>query len=336
MARIAVLGAGNWGTALSIHMCRRGHQTTMWTRTPAHGEAMARERVNRRYLPEVDLPDDLEITSDLGLAASGADLIVCAIPSHAMGEALSLLSTNLSARERPQFLIASKGVEVDSLETMADVARRCLGSEHHDRVVVLGGPSFAVEVAEAKPCAVVVAASDLAVAKSVQRQLSGHGLRAYASDDVVGVELGGAFKNVIALATGINDGAGLGLNSRAALITRGLAEISRLAIAMGARRSTLSGLAGLGDLVLTCTGSLSRNRSVGIALGQGRSIAEILGSMNMVAEGVKNTLSAQRMAKREGIEMPIVDTMHEILYRGRSIAWAVESLMQRSLRAEVD
>jgi glycerol-3-phosphate dehydrogenase (NAD(P)+) len=205
---------------------------------------------------------------------------------------------------------------------------------HRDRVAVLGGPSFAAEVAAGLPTMVVVAANDAAVATGVQKMLSGSGVRAYVTDDVIGVELGGVLKNVIALAAGVGDGAGLGLNARAGLITRGLAEISRLAIKLGAHPATLSGLAGMGDLVLTCTGGLSRNRRVGIALGEGRKLDEILNEMGMVAEGVKNTLSAHRLAAREGVEMPLVATMHAILYGGLAVSDAVDLLMGRALKAE--
>jgi glycerol-3-phosphate dehydrogenase (NAD(P)+) len=201
---------------------------------------------------------------------------------------------------------------------------------------VLGGPSFAAEVARGLPTAVVIASEDPAVAAKIQQWMHGDGLRAYITDDVVGVELGGAFKNVIALAAGVCDGAGLGQNARAALITRGLAEIGRLCIALGADPVTLSGLAGLGDLVLTCTGGLSRNRRVGLALGQGRALQEILSEMGMVAEGVNNTLSAHRLAQREGVEMPITQIMHAILYQGTSVRRAVEALMQRDLKPERD
>lgn len=234
----------------------------------------------------------------------------------------------------PYYLIAAKGIEVDTLANMHDVLHSELPVGHRDRVAVLGGPSFAAEVAQGLPTMVVIAAYDPATSGAIQTMMSGDGIRAYVTDDVIGVELGGVLKNVIALAAGVGDGAGLGQNARAGLITRGLAEISRIAIKLGAHPATLAGLAGLGDLVLTCTGGLSRNRRVGIALGQGRTLDEILAEMGMVAEGVKNTLSAQRLAEREGVEMPLVKTMHAILYGGLAVRDAVELLMGRALRAE--
>jgi glycerol-3-phosphate dehydrogenase (NAD(P)+) len=234
----------------------------------------------------------------------------------------------------PIYLCAAKGIEVDTLAHMHEVLVAELPAAHRERVAVLGGPSFAAEVAQGQPTAVVVAAQQESIARKAQAILSGSAMRAYVTDDVVGVELGGAFKNVIALAAGVCDGVGLGMNARAGLITRGLAEISRLAVALGAHPATLSGLAGLGDLVLTCTGALSRNRTVGIELGKGRSLPEILAHMGMVAEGVKNTKSAKKLALREGVDMPIVATVHAILYEGLAIPEAVEGLMGRALKGE--
>ena len=261
--------------------------------------------------------------------------MIVAIPSHAMRESLTEFGPTL-ARECPEaaYLLASKGVEIDSLESMADVAIASLPGDHAQRVAVLGGPSFAAEVARGLPTAVVVASTDRKVREEFQRLLSGDGVRAYVTDDVVGVEFGGALKNVIALAAGVTDGAGLGHNARAGLITRGLAEITRLAVARGAEPATLAGLAGLGDLVLTCTGGLSRNRRVGLALGEGKTLEETLEALGMVAEGVRNTRSAHQLAQREGVEMPIVQTMHDILYEGLGVADAVAALMGRTLKDE--
>jgi glycerol-3-phosphate dehydrogenase (NAD(P)+) len=234
----------------------------------------------------------------------------------------------------PLYLVAAKGIEVDTLANMHEVLAAELPVAHRDGIAVLGGPSFAAEVARGQPTTVVVASEHEQTLLRIQHMLSGAGVRAYVSDDVVGVELGGTFKNVIALAAGIGDGAGLGDNARAGLITRGLAEISRLATSLGAHPATLSGLAGMGDLVLTCTGGLSRNRRVGIALGQGKKLPEILEEMGMVAEGVNNTLSAYKLAQQQGVDMPIVSVMHAILYRDLPVAEAVEALMGRRLRAE--
>ncbi|MBX7082988.1 MAG: NAD(P)-dependent glycerol-3-phosphate dehydrogenase [Nannocystaceae bacterium] len=332
---VAVLGAGSWGTALAIHLARRGFDTSLWARSAEHVADMRAQGKNARYLPEAPFPPRLQATADMAEALRDAQLVVCAIPSHGMRDAMKQVAViQRDAAAPPYYLIAAKGIEVDSLASMHEVLQAELPPGHRERVAALGGPSFAAEVAAGLPTTVVVAATEEPVRLAVQRMLSGAGVRAYVTDDVVGVELGGVLKNVIALAAGVGDGAGLGQNARAGLITRGLAEISRLAIKLGAHPATLSGLAGMGDLVLTCTGGLSRNRRVGIALGQGRKLDEILAEMGMVAEGVKNTLSAHRLAAREQVEMPLVATMHAILYGGLAVRDAVDLLMGRALRAE--
>lgn len=337
---VTVLGAGSWGTALALHAAREGLETRLWARSAEHCAAMRADRRNCRYLPDAKFGESLTVTDELDVALAGASLVILAIPSHGMREAAVRVAAALVRLEEqgrsttPMYLIAAKGVEVDSLKTMADVLEDELPANHHGRIAVLGGPSFAAEVAAGQPTAVVIASAAREVAEMIQCLLSGECLRVYVSDDVLGVELGGAFKNVIALAAGVCDGAGLGQNTRAALITRGLAEITRISLALGAHPATLAGLAGLGDLVLTCTGGLSRNRRVGLALGQGRKLAEILQEMGMVAEGVKNTLSAQRLAARESIEMPITAMMHAILYEDCSVQHAVAALMRRDLKPE--
>lgn len=333
---VAVLGAGSWGTALAIHTARRGRPTVLWTRTPEHDAAMKAEGRNARYLPEHPFPPGLTTTSELPAALDGAQLVICGIPSHGMREVMKRVAEHARATGAPppMYLIAAKGIEVDTLDTMHQVLAQELPPGHRERIAALGGPSFAAEVAQGLPTTVVVGSEHPEVGLAIQQLLSGDGVRAYVTDDILGVELGGAFKNVIALAAGVGDGAGLGQNARAGLITRGLAEMSRLAIALGALPATLSGLAGIGDLVLTCTGGLSRNRRVGIALGQGKTLDEILSEMGMVAEGVKNTLSAYRLAEREGVDMPLVSMMHAILYQGMAVRDAVEALMGRALRAE--
>lgn len=344
---VAVLGAGSWGTALAIHAARRGRPTVLWTRTPEHHAAMAAKGRNARYLPEHPFPPGLSTTSDLGTALAGADLVICGIPSHGMRHGIRQVAEHHRRHpdaKAPMYLIAAKGVEVDTLDNMHQVLAQELAplapsgseapSDHHQRIAALGGPSFAAEVAQGLPTTVVVGCERRGVALSIQQLLSGDGVRAYVTDDILGVELGGALKNVIALAAGVGDGAGLGQNARAGLITRGLAEMSRLALKLGALPATLSGLAGIGDLVLTCTGGLSRNRRVGIALGQGKKLQEILDEMGMVAEGVINTLSAHRLAQREGVDMPLVATMHAILYGGMAVREAVGALMGRALKAE--
>lgn len=328
---VAVLGAGSWGTALAIHLERRGHRVALWTRTSAHARALVAERENQRYLPGRFFGPGLSVHDDAARATRGADLVVLAIPSHALRETLRSLGG--AALGVAPVLVATKGIEVDTLATMGEVVTAEVTGTA-DRVAVLGGPSFAAEVADGKPTAVVVAASQLELARRIQRALSGAGVRAYATEDVVGVEIGGACKNVIALAAGMCDGAGLGLNARAGLITRGLAEIGRLALARGAVAATLFGLAGLGDLVLTCTGGLSRNRRVGIALGEGRPLAEVVAELGMVAEGLCTTRSAHQLALRERVDMPITHTMHEIIHEGLTVSSAVEHLMSRALKEE--
>ncbi len=340
---VAVIGAGSWGTGLAIHAARLGHTTRLWTRRGEHCAAMRRERRNTRYLSDTVFPERLQPVDDLGEALAGAALVILAIPSHGMRAVVRRLGAvveTLPGDHRPYFLIAAKGVEVDSLKPMLTVVEEEIPPVHHGRIVVLGGPSFAAELAAGLPTVVVVGGRGAGsggpddAASAVQQQLAGASLRVYISDDVLGVELGGAFKNVIAIAAGCCDGAGLGQNARAALITRGLAEITRLAVALGANPATLAGLAGLGDLVLTCTGGLSRNRRVGLGLGQGRKLPDILEEMGMVAEGIKNTLSAQRLAARERVEMPITRMMHAMLYEGLGVREAVTALMQRDLKAE--
>ncbi len=333
---VTVLGAGSWGTALALHAARRGCPTTLWTRTPEHLAAMRAERRNARYLPDFPFPENLQPTDDLEVALTGPDLIICGIPSHGMRAMMQRVAAHHAAHPgaAPLYLIAAKGIEVDTLDNMHQVLAQELPSGHADRIAALGGPSFAAEVAAGLPTTVVVGSEHEPVRVAIQHALSGDGMRAYVTDDILGVELGGAFKNVIALAAGVGDGAGLGQNARAGLITRGLAEISRLAISLGALPATLSGLAGLGDLVLTCTGGLSRNRRVGVALGQGKTLPEILEQMGMVAEGVKNTKSAHRLAQAKGVEMPLTAMMHAILYEDVAIRDAVESLMGRRLKAE--
>lgn len=335
-ARITIIGAGSWGTALSIHFARRGMATRIWSRDAEQIDAMRADRRNPRYLENVRLPAELEPTADLELALQDADLVVLAVPSHGMREMTARIAPILDARPHPAplYLVAAKGIEVDTLANMHDILRDELPAGHRERIAVLGGPSFAAEVARGLPTTVVVASQHEDVRVAIQRWLSDTALRAYVTEDVLGVELGGAFKNVIALAAGVGDGAGLGQNARAAVITRGLAEISRLGAALGAHPATLSGLAGMGDLVLTCTGGLSRNRRVGVALGQGKQLQQILDEMGMVAEGVLNTKSAHRLARREGVEMPIVAVMHGILYEDLSVSDAVDALMGRELKPE--
>jgi glycerol-3-phosphate dehydrogenase (NAD(P)+) len=332
MTRIAVLGAGSWGTALSIHLARAGHSVRLWARDAALVDEMIAARANMRYLPDVPLPPDVSPTASVAAAMDAATFVVVAVPSHGLRAVVRSASPMLS---RGAIVVsAAKGLEVDTLERMSQV----IEDEAAGRapVVVLSGPSFAAEVARGLPAAVLAASSDQQAAERVQDHFRGPGLRLYASDDVAGVEIGGALKNVIAIAAGVVDGLGLGHNAMAALITRGLAEISRLACAEGGRRDTLAGLSGLGDLVVTCTGSLSRNRHVGIELGRGRTLHEILSGMQMVAEGVRTTGAALALGARHGIELPIASQMQKVLEARTSPLEAVEALMGRRQRAEVD
>jgi len=327
--KLAVLGGGSWGTALSAHLARSSHEVRLWLRTAEVARAINETHQNPAYLPGVALPAGLQATTDLRAAVSGADIAFVVIPSGFCRP----VYRELRAAAAPGLLLvsATKGIETETLSRMTEVAAR--EAPGHPLAVV-SGPSFALEVAQGQPTTVVVAASDLAVAEAVQRVLSTRAFRAYSSDDVIGVEVAGALKNVIAIAAGIIDGLGYGHNTVAALITRGLAEMTRLASALGGRADTLSGLAGLGDLVLTCTGALSRNRRVGQALGGGQSLAEATAGTHMVAEGVRTTLAACALADRAGIEMPIASQMRAVLYEGKPPRDAVEELMLRTLRRE--
>lgn len=330
MRNITVLGAGSWGTALAVHLGSVGHDVRLWGRDKALVEELDERRVNATYLPEVVLPACVAPTNDLGQALEGAGVVVAAIPSHGLRAAMRAASGLL--QPGAIMVSATKGLEEESLLRMSEVVRQELGASHP--VVVLSGPSFAAEVARQRPTAVLAASTDLQAAATVQREFRGAAFRLYASDDVVGVEIGGALKNVIAIAAGVVQSLGLGHNALAALITRGLAEISRLAGAMGAQRETLAGLSGLGDLVLTCTGSLSRNRYVGLELGKGRRLSDVLAGMKMVAEGVRTTHAALALGQRRGVELPITEKMDEVMTGGKDPRVAVGELMLRPQRPE--
>ncbi|MHB1223698.1 MAG: NAD(P)H-dependent glycerol-3-phosphate dehydrogenase [Gemmatimonadaceae bacterium] len=329
--RCAVVGAGAWGTALADLLARGGQVVVLWAREPDVVASVNTSHRNDRFLAGPLLAPALRATPDLAEAVDGADVVTYVAPSHVLRQ---VLRAHAPAVPRSATLVvATKGIEQESLAIMTDVVADELPG--HD-IVALSGPSFAAEVAARQPTAVVAAAANIAVAERVQRVFSTDSFRVYAHDDVVGVELGGALKNVMAVATGMAEGLGLGFNSRAALITRGLAEMTRLGIALGARQSTFAGLAGMGDLVLTCTGSLSRNRSVGMEVGQGRTIAEVLAARETVAEGVTTARSAAELAMREGVEMPIVSAVQRILFEGYPPRRAIEELMGRELRPEQD
>lgn len=327
--KIGVLGAGSWGTALAKHMADQGHEVVLWARRPEHAEALDNDRENKRYLPGYPFPSTLRATSDLERTLSQKELVISVVPSQ---------NTRAVWQDARQFLgakvpvlCASKGIENDTLETMSDVLSEVIPGHP---LGFIAGPSFAKEVAAHMPTAIVIGSRDEKMARQAQGHMSCDWLRAYISSDVIGVEIGGALKNVIAIACGCADGLGLGLNARAAIITRGLAEIARVAVKLGADPLTLAGLAGMGDLVLTCTGDLSRNRRVGIELGQGKKLQKILDEMGQVAEGVKTALSAKGLADREGIDMPITSEIHRILYQDKPAREVVLDLMRRDLKAE--
>jgi glycerol-3-phosphate dehydrogenase (NAD(P)+) len=332
MKRAAVLGAGAWGTALAKILSDKGEKVALYSRRPELPAEVAEKHVNERYLPGVRLADELEVTDDLTRAISGADLVVLAVPSHAVRGVLGDVARDLP-REAP-IVSATKGIENDSLMLMGEVVVDVLGREAEGRFAVLSGPSFAKEVALGLPTAIVVASSSPDVAQEVQQRFAGERIRVYTSDDPIGVELGGALKNVIAIAAGACEGLGYGHNSRAALITRGLAEIVRLSLARGGNALTLAGLAGLGDLVLTCTGELSRNRTVGFELGRGRTLPDVLAGLGHVAEGVRTTKSAYDLGRKFGVDMPITTEVYRVLYEGKAPKQAVSDLLARANRPE--
>ena len=328
---IAVLGAGSFGTCLAL-LCSREHDVRIWARDPSLAEAIERERRNPVYLSHVAIPERVRATAELAEALEGCELVICAIPSHGVREVMTRAAAHLPAGA----IVVStvKGIELGTLKRMDQVLEDALGTEHRPRLVFLSGPSFAREVADGRPTAVTLACREEGYAISVQESISTPWFRCYSSTDVIGVEIGGALKNVVAIAVGICDGLGLGHNARAGLMTRGLREITRLGVAMGADPLTFLGLAGMGDLVLTCTGDLSRNRSVGIALGRGEELAGIVRSMNGVAEGVRTTLAATALAELHGVEMPIAAGVKRILEGDLQPKDAVEQLLSRQLRAE--
>jgi len=326
--QIGIVGGGSWGTALALALARPDRRVALWVYEPELAARMASERENSVFLPGFRLPETIHPTHRLAEAASG--LTILATPSHALRGTLERLRPLLPPEA--EIVLASKGLEEGSLLRVSEVAGEALGSAA--RMATLSGPTFAREVAAGEPAAVVIAARDIALAERLQHQLSSPTLRFYASRDVVGVELGAALKNVIAIAAGICQGLGLGSNTRAALIARGLAEMTRLATAAGGCAETLAGLAGLGDLVLTCTGELSRNRAVGIGLGEGRRLEAILAATPMVAEGVRTTAAAVELGARWGVELPIARQMQRVLFEGLPARQAVAELMQRSLKQE--
>ncbi len=337
--KIAVLGAGSWGTALAVHFATHGQDTTLWCRRPELAEELRLKRHNARFLKGVEIPEDAGLTSELAdLTTAEAALIV--VPSHGFREVIRRFLRQLPAsrRRRPVTVIsATKGVETETLARMSEVTfEEAVAADQEVRYAVLSGPNFAAELVAGAPTSAVVASQDDALATTLRHALSTPNFRLYSSTDVVGVELGAASKNVIAIAAGIVVGLELGHNALAALMTRGLHEITRLGLAFGGQPRTLSGLAGMGDLVLTCTGPLSRNRSLGVELASGKTVEEISAGTPMVAEGVRNSLAIARLAERRGVEMPITEQMVEILYHGKPPKHAVRDLMAHELRAEAE
>ena len=330
--KVAVIGAGSWGTALAIIAGRAGHDVGLWSRNSAVVDSINEEHSNPCYLKAARIPDNVHASEDIREVAGAAELLILAAPSHATRELVTQMSTVL----RPQMTIvsAAKGIEIETGKRISEIVEEVVSEEARPRFVCLSGPSFAKEVVENHPTAVVAAGADHEATRVVQSALSVQNFRIYTNDDVVGTELAGSLKNVIAIASGMVAGLGFGSNSLAALITRGLAEITRLALHQGARIETMIGLAGVGDLVLTCTGSLSRNRFVGEELGKGRALDDIQCQMSEVAEGVKTTLAAKMLAQRVGVQMPIASEVHAVLYAKKSVRDAVAELMSRPLQTE--
>lgn len=332
--KIGVVGAGSWGTALAHLLAGKGYGVDFWAYEREVIDQIERERENKVFLPGIYLPAGITPTAEMAVAAAGKDLVLVVVPSHVMRETTALMREHVS----PDCILvtASKGIENATHLTMTGVLRQVLPQVAEGQLAVLSGPSFAREVALGFPTAVTVAARDLAVAGLVQQVFATSSFRVYTNDDVLGVELGGAVKNVIAIAAGIIDGLGLGLNTRAALITRGQTEIRRLGVAMGAKPRTFTGLAGIGDLILTCTGTLSRNHTLGQKIGRGMKLKDILAEMRMVAEGVKTAKSVYNLSRKIGVDMPICDAIYHMLYEDLAPADALRRLMTRELKYELD
>jgi glycerol-3-phosphate dehydrogenase (NAD(P)+) len=330
--KIGVIGAGAWGTALALLLADKGHDVALWMYEKDLAEETGRTRENRAYLPGFTLPANISITASLEDAVRERPFILSVAPSHTVRAVSAQMAPFLAGDA--VIVSASKGIEIDTLLPLSDVLRQTLPHQFHTRLCFLSGPSFAKEVAQKMPTAVALASCDPEAGKQAQQLMSAPYFRVYTNPDVIGVELGGAVKNVIAIAAGVLEGLGFGYNTMAALLTRGLAEMSRLGTAMGAKTVTFSGLAGMGDLVLTCTGGLSRNRTLGVRLGKGEKLDDILKSAKTVAEGVKTAKAARELARKYRIEMPIVEEMYLILYEGKDARQAARDLMGRTLKGE--
>jgi len=329
---IAIVGGGGWGTALSIAMARAHDSVKLWVFEPDVAETIRRERYNPIYLPGVPVPERVHPIDSLEEVLSGADIVISAVPSHVCRDVYRKMLPYLN--QEMVFVTATKGIENETLMRMSEVITDIVEAKFTPRVAAISGPTFALEVAHGEPTALVVAGPDDDLRRDLQRELSAPHFRLYTNPDIIGVEIGASVKNIIAIAAGVVSGLNLGHNATAALITRGLAEIMRLAEACGGRRETLAGLAGLGDLILTCTGHLSRNRQVGVALGSGKSLNDIVSNMRMVAEGIKTSKSTVELARMRGVEMPIAQQIYAVLYERKAPQIAINELMDRELKAE--
>jgi glycerol-3-phosphate dehydrogenase (NAD(P)+) len=330
VASICVLGAGSWGTAMAILIARNGHQTQLWGRSKTHMEALAKDRCNRRYLPNIPLPNGLECSSDLKHSVQNRDIVVVAVPSHAFRSTLERVAGYLDGRTRIAW--ATKGLDPKGGGLLHETVYQIFSRQRP--IAVVSGPTFAIEVAQNLPTAMTIASPDSQFASDLSEILHNQRLRVYTSDDIIGVQLGGAVKNVLAIATGAADGLGFGANSRAAIVTRGLAELMRLGLALGAKQETLMGLAGLGDIVLTCTDNQSRNRRLGIGLGQGRTLNEVIREIGQEVEGISAAREIYQLATKHGIEMPIAEQVYKVLYEKVPPTTAVHNLLVREQKKE--
>ncbi|MBW1765700.1 MAG: NAD(P)-dependent glycerol-3-phosphate dehydrogenase [Deltaproteobacteria bacterium] len=333
MNKIGVIGAGSWGTTLASLLSEKGCRVDLWVREEEVYHQIKRERVNKIFLPDMEIDSQLNPVRSYEEALAEKDLILFVVPSHVFREMLNNIKPYL--RPGMALMTATKGIENDTLKTMSQVAESILQKEYTEKFSYLAGPSFAREVFLKYPTAVTIACRDMGHAEPLQRLFFTEFFRVYITQDLIGSQISGALKNVIAIAAGIADGLNFGHNARAALITRGLAEITRLGVAMGANPLTFAGLTGMGDLVLTCTGDLSRNRTLGLKIGKGMNLKDIMGGMNMVAEGVKTSISAYQLAKKMDVEMPIISQVYDVLYQGKDPKEAVRALMTRELKREM-
>jgi len=332
--KIGVIGAGSWGTTIAKLLAEKKFSTTLWVYEEELFEEIKKTRINSYYLPDVELPENLQFTNEIETAVSDSNIIVSVTPSHVVRNVMTRASQFI--KEGTVIVTASKGIENDTLLTMSQVLENVIPEKFNIKIVALSGPSFAKDVSMYLPTAVTIASENQGACKLIQNVFSTPYFRTYTHNDIIGVEIGGALKNVIAISAGVSDGLGLGSSTRAALITRGLAEITRLGVKLGAQPRTFMGLSGMGDLVLTCTGDLSRNRTLGIRMGKGEKLNDILSSMRMVAEGVKTAKSAYNMSKKFNVEMPITEETYKILYENKDPKEAVISLMKRELKSEME